>query len=131
MWHVRFFLNETLSLLSGVLFVLFFRRGKKSTYKLLDKPQFINHHARQTPKQKRNTALNFFVDKKYTKKLKTVVNPTEPCTRRNGTLLSRAALYVQLYCSQRLTACRDKSTAQARGGLQTIAQFISSSFNQL
>ena len=40
--------------------------------------------------------------------------PTEPCTRRNGTLYSRAVLYPQLYCSQRLILCGDKSTGRGK-----------------
>jgi len=59
------------------------------------------------------------------------ISPAEPCTRRNGTLFSRAVLYVQLYCSQRLVARRDKSTVRTGGGLQTVTQFISSSINHL
>ncbi len=36
--------------------------------------------------------------------------PAEPCTRRSGTLYSRAVLYPQLYCSQLLFVGGDKST---------------------
>ena len=44
-----------------------------------------------------------------------ICSPTEPCTRRNGTLSFRAALYARLYCSQRPISHRDKSTAMGMG----------------
>ena len=57
--------------------------------------------------------------------------PTEPCTRRNGTLYSRAVLYLRLYCSQHPVYPWGQVNRRIWGGLQTTSKFISSSFKCL
>ena len=57
-------------------------------------------------------------------KIKSNSFPAEPCTRRNGTLFSRAVLCARLYCSQRLTSHGDKSTGGGKEVCKPWGNFI-------
>ena len=55
--------------------------------------------------------------------------PAEPCTRRNGTLFSRAVLCVLFHCSQHLTSHGDKSTGENKEVCKPQDNFIQAPIN--